>query len=65
MLRDRLGTSAWLNLAPHNFTQTKYTRFMKMPGTPVKQMNSLFRQGEQDFKLSSESWKHNRYWRDV
>jgi hypothetical protein len=57
-MKDRLGTSAWVNRAPRNMTQTYYTRFLKGSSAELK---SSFTEGRDRFNRMMEDALKTRY----
>lgn len=57
-MKDYLGTSAWVNRAPRNRTQTIYARFLKGPGADLK---SQFTESAAAFRKFGEDALRTRY----
>ena len=57
-MKDRLETSWWENLFPKNPTQTRYTRFMKVPYQPI---DSQFSKAKDEWDRLGQDWKKTRY----
>jgi hypothetical protein len=59
---DRLGSSAWVNRAPRNRTQTIYARFLKGPSAELK---SSFTDSKASFEAFGKNALKTRYLKDM
>jgi hypothetical protein len=61
-VRDLLGTSAWVNRAPKNRTQTIYTRFIKGPSGELKSGFTESQAAFKDFGKDALKTRYSEYW---
>jgi hypothetical protein len=57
-MRDILKSSWWENLFPQNPTQTRYDRFMKGPGTPIR---TDYDEALERFDRMGKTWGETHY----
>ena len=57
-MKDRIGRAKFINLPVKNPTQTRYTRFMRMPYT---RLESAFTRSEDKYRTLMNNALKNRY----